>query len=141
MYQKRRKNPTYMHLFGTIRLLIFSKKSHLYVYSVLYSYYFLGNFPTYIFIQTRRLFGTLEQFLYRLTCKGYDYFFRQPGLKSHFRELTMTSLFLWLLLAYFQQLQFQLDAHCLLDPPNSIVQHKYVIPPQRPVETFKGAPI
>ena len=43
-----------------IRLLIFSKKSHLYVYSVLYFYYFLRNFPTYIFIQTRRLFGTLE---------------------------------------------------------------------------------
>ena len=55
-----RKNSTYTHLFGTIRLLIFSKKSHLYVYSVLYFYYFLRNFPTYIFIQTRRLFGTLE---------------------------------------------------------------------------------
>ena len=33
-----RKNPTYTHLFGTIRLLIFSKKSHLCVYSVLYFY-------------------------------------------------------------------------------------------------------
>ena len=30
--EKMRKNPTYTHLFGTIRLLIFSKKSHLYVY-------------------------------------------------------------------------------------------------------------
>ena len=36
-----RKNPTYTHLFGTILLLIFSKKSHLYVYSHLYFYYFL----------------------------------------------------------------------------------------------------
>ena len=35
-----------------IHLLIFSK--------YLYFYYFLWNFPTYIFIQTRRLFGTLE---------------------------------------------------------------------------------
>ena len=32
-----------MHLFGTIRLLIFSKKSHLYVYSHLYFYSFLSN--------------------------------------------------------------------------------------------------
>ena len=32
------KNPTYTHLFRTIRLLIFSKKSHLYVYSHLHFY-------------------------------------------------------------------------------------------------------
>merc|ERR1712051_403756 len=60
VYWKMTKNPTYTHLFGTIRLLIFSKKSHLYVYSHLHFYYFLRNFPTYILIQTRRLFGTLE---------------------------------------------------------------------------------
>ena len=35
------KNPTYMPLFGTIRLLIFRKKFHLYVYSRLYFYSFL----------------------------------------------------------------------------------------------------
>ena len=38
VYWKMEKNPTYTHLFGTIHLLFFSKKSHLYVYSVLYSY-------------------------------------------------------------------------------------------------------
>ena len=36
-----KKNPTYTHLFRPIRLLIFSKKSHLYVYSLLYFYQFL----------------------------------------------------------------------------------------------------
>ena len=38
VYWRMEKNPTYTHLFGTIRLLIFSKKSHLYVYSHLYFY-------------------------------------------------------------------------------------------------------
>ena len=33
VYWEIEKNPTYTHLFGTMRLLIFSKKSHLYVYS------------------------------------------------------------------------------------------------------------
>ena len=42
-YQKVRKNPTYTHLFGTIRLLFFTKKSHLYVFSHLYVYYLLGR--------------------------------------------------------------------------------------------------
>ena len=42
VYQKNRKIPTYTHLFGTIRLLIFIKKSHLYVYSHLYFYSFLN---------------------------------------------------------------------------------------------------
>ena len=32
VYWKMEKNPTYTHLFGTIRLSIFSKKSHLYFY-------------------------------------------------------------------------------------------------------------
>ena len=41
VYWKMEKNPTYTHLFGTIRLLIFSKKSHLYVYSHLYFYWFM----------------------------------------------------------------------------------------------------
>ena len=36
-----KKNPTYTPLFGTIRLLIFRKNSHLYVYSRLYFYSFL----------------------------------------------------------------------------------------------------
>ena len=63
LIENEKKNPTYTHLFGTIRLLIFSKKSHLYVYSVLYFYYFFKKIPTYTFIQTRRLFGTLEYVL------------------------------------------------------------------------------
>ena len=37
------KNPTYMPLFGTILLLIFSKKFHLYVYSLLYFQDFLSD--------------------------------------------------------------------------------------------------
>ena len=36
-----KKNPPYTHLFGTIRLSIFSKISHLYVYLHLYFYSFL----------------------------------------------------------------------------------------------------
>ena len=40
LIRKWKKNPTYMHLFGTIRLLIFIKKSHLYVYSNLYFIHF-----------------------------------------------------------------------------------------------------
>ena len=47
-------------LFRPIRLLILQKFSHLYFYSDLYFYSFLRKLPTYIFIQTRRLFGTLE---------------------------------------------------------------------------------
>ena len=47
-------------LFRPIRLLIFSKKSHLYVYFHLYFYYFLKKFPAYTFIWNRRLFGSLE---------------------------------------------------------------------------------
>ena len=43
-----------------IRLLIFSKNSHLYVYSHLFFYWFLKKFPIYTFIWNRRLFGTLE---------------------------------------------------------------------------------
>ena len=38
VYWEMEKNFTYTHLFGTIRLLIFCKKSHLYVYSYLYFY-------------------------------------------------------------------------------------------------------
>jgi hypothetical protein len=47
-------------LFRPIRLLIFSKQSHLYIYSHLYFYKFLKTFPTYTFIWNRRLFRTLE---------------------------------------------------------------------------------
>ena len=43
-----------------IRLFIFQKSSHLYVYSVLYFYCFSRKFPTYTFIRNRCLFGTLE---------------------------------------------------------------------------------
>ena len=35
LLENEKKNPTYTHLFGTIRLLIFSKKSHLYTANVL----------------------------------------------------------------------------------------------------------
>ena len=38
---KMKNNPSYMHLFRHICLLIFSKRSHLYVYSHLYFYYSL----------------------------------------------------------------------------------------------------
>ena len=48
------KNPTYTHLFGTIRLLIFSKTSHLHVYSHLYFlliFVLLSNYITFFKIQ------------------------------------------------------------------------------------------
>ena len=54
-------------LFSPIRLLILQKFSHLYFYSVLYVYSFLRKLPTYIFIQTRRLFGTLEYYAQQTT--------------------------------------------------------------------------
>ena len=43
-YWKKKKKSTYTHLFGTIRLLIFSKKTHLYFYSHLCIFLFIFQF-------------------------------------------------------------------------------------------------
>ena len=60
VYQKIRKNPAYTHLLGTILLLIFSKKSHLYVYSHLYFYSLL---KFHIFLSC----------LFRCLCNNYSF--------------------------------------------------------------------
>ena len=87
-----------MHLFGTIRLLILSKKSHLYIYSHLYFYTFLNFFIVQsleLLITTQKFWfihSKLEFFELRFKFKNTDYYISRHKLIENKKKSCLYAL-------------------------------------------------
>ena len=104
-----------------IRLLIFTKKFHLYVYSHLYFYKFLKKFPTYIFIRNRRLFGTLEYIkaLYQKTV-----FCTQTRGRKLLKKFVKL---LWVINLLTYSIRIKLSTYILLNQNRLLSQYIYTV--------------
>ena len=90
------KNPTYTHLFRTIRLSIFCNKSHLYIYSNLYVYSILEKIAYYL-MQQKGFFCERKPIIGTYNFHEFIGFFDQiQGSKqmAHIKNSDGTKLFL-----------------------------------------------